>query len=364
MRLIVRLFWFGLIAGATVVAAAQLTPQTSTQDDGTGAIAVASDRLPDGPIPTGQDNGNTQALAQQSASSGQASAAQSTSTGQASTPAGQPQQTAPPASSESPAVTQPQGVARDNQTTPQSPSKQDADKNAQDTSGQGKVAGTSNDRLFYTLPDFLTLQQTGKLPPLTAGEKFKVVALGTFDPVEYPWWGVLSAISQAQNSEPAYGQGWVAFAKRYGTTAGDSTVENFMVGALFPSILHQDPRFYQSSQGGFTHRAGYAISRIFVTRADSGKSQFNYSEIFGAAFAAAVSTYSYHPASTYISTPTNPHLFIPSDRTLSNTASVWETQVGLDTITIVVKEFWPDIHRKLSHESKQSPVLSPGPSGN
>jgi hypothetical protein len=239
----------------------------------------------------------------------------------------------------------------------------DKDKSAQDTSGQGKVAGTSNDRLFYTLPNFLTLQNKGQLPPLSAKDKFKVVALGTFDYIQYPWWGLLSAIGQAGNSEPAYGQGWVGYAKRYGTQAADSTIENFMVGAVFPSILHQDPRFYYSGQGSFGRRTGYAVSRIFVTRSDSGKKQFNYSEIFGAATAAVISTYTYHPKSTYLSTPTNPHLFVPSDRTVSNTISVWGTQVTLDTITLVVKEFWPDIHRKMSHKhrSDQRPVGSSGP---
>lgn len=224
------------------------------------------------------------------------------------------------------------------------------DKSAQSNGGQGKVTGTSNDRLFYTLPNFLTLRQSGKLPPLTARQKFKVVALGNFDPVQYPWWGLLAAIGQADDDDPAYGQGWVAYAKRYGTTAGDSTVENFMVGAVFPSVLHQDPRFYQSSQGGYGHRALYAVSRIVITRSDSGHSQFNYSEIFGAGVAAAISTYTYHPKSTYLTTPTNPHLFVPSERTFANTASVWETQIELDTITIAIKEFWPDIQRRLSHK--------------
>lgn len=217
-------------------------------------------------------------------------------------------------------------------------------------STQGKVAGTSNDRLFYTLPNFLTLEKGDKVPPLTAKEKFKVVALGTFDPVQYPWWGIISAISQAENSEPAYGQGWAAYGKRYGTTAADSTIENFMVGAVFSSILHQDPRFYRSSQDGFEHRTWYAVTRILVTQGDSGSTQFNCSEVFGAAFAAAVSTYSYHPKSTYVTTPTNPHMFVPSDRTLLNTTSVWGTQIGLDAFTLVVKEFWPDLHRKLSHK--------------
>jgi hypothetical protein len=189
------------------------------------------------------------------------------------------------------------------------------------------------------------------VPPLSAKDKFKVVALGTFDYFEYPWWGALAAISQAENNEPGYGQGWVGYAKRYGSTAGDSMIENFMTGAVLPSILHQDPRFFQSGRGGFFKRTGYAASRIVVTRGDSGHSQFNFSEVFGSATAAAISTYSYHPRSTFISTPTNPHQFVGSDRTLSHVASTWETQLTLDAITIMVKEFWPDIHRKLSHKT-------------
>ncbi len=217
--------------------------------------------------------------------------------------------------------------------------------------GAGKVAGTSNDRLFYALPNFLTLQGRQKLPPLSAKDKFKVVALGTFDYVEYPWWAILAAINQAENNEPGYGQGWAGYGKRYGSTAGDSMVENFLTGAVFPSILHQDPRFYQSGGGSFLKRTGYSVSRIVITRGDSGNRQFNFSEVGGSAIAAAISTYSYHPKSTFLSTPTNPHMFIASDRTLSHVASTWETQLTLDTITIMVKEFWPDIHRKMSHKS-------------
>jgi hypothetical protein len=217
-------------------------------------------------------------------------------------------------------------------------------------SGPGKVEGTSNDRLFYTLPNFLSIENTAQLPPLNAKQKYAVVARGTFDYVQYPWWAFLSALSQAENSEPGYGQGWEAYGKRFGTAVADGIIENFMTGAVLPSLLRQDPRFYQSSKGGFTRRAGYAVSRIFVTRTDSGGTQFNYSEIVGGALSAGISTYSYHPRSTYISGPTNPHTFVASDRTLINAANVWGSQVGYDAITIVVKEFWPDIHRKLSHK--------------
>lgn len=269
------------------------------------------------------------------------------------------QQTAPPTTSgqTEPSATTPGQSAPEAQ---QSPDK-DKDKDKPDPGVQSNASGTSKDRLFYTLPNFLTLENGGKLPPLTTKQKFGVVARGTFDPVQYPWWGLLAAISQAENSEPAFGQGWAAYGKRYGTTAADSTIENFLTGAVLPSVLHQDPRFFQSSKGGFGRRTWYSVSRIFVTRTDSGHPQFNYSEVFGSAMAAAISTYSYHPRSTYISTPTNPHKFIGSDRTLTNAGSVWATQVGLDTFTIFVKEFWPDIHRMLSHKSPQEAPSVPGP---
>jgi hypothetical protein len=84
------------------------------------------------------------------------------------------------------------------------------------------------------------------------------------------------------------------------------------------------------------------MSRIVVTRTDSGGSQFNTSEVFGSAIAAGISTYSYHPH---------------ADKTLSNTASVWGSQIGYDTVTIVLKEFWPDIRRKITH--KRSEPVTP-----
>ena len=221
----------------------------------------------------------------------------------------------------------------------------DKSQNAQDPKPPDKnQSGTSNDRLFYALPNFLTLENVGQVPPLTVGQKFKVVTRGSFDYIQIPWYAALSGISQAENSEPGYGQGAQGYGKRFGAAFADGTIENYMTGAVLPSLLRQDPRFFQSSQGGFLHRTGYAVSRIFVTRTDSGHQQFNFSEIVGSAVSAAISTYSYHPK---------------GDRTLPNTASVWGTQVGYDTITIVVKEFWPDIRRKLSKKKAAPSEVSP-----
>ncbi len=218
-------------------------------------------------------------------------------------------------------------------------------KKAQTTSEANRLPSpetqsTSKDRLFYALPNFLTLESGDKVPPLTAKEKFQVVARGAFDPIQFAWYGFLSGISQAEDSEPGYDQGVEGYAKRYGSAFADGTIENFMTGAILPSLLHQDPRFFQSGKGGFWTRTKYAVTRIVVTRGDSGRSEFNFSEVFGSAASAAISTYSYHPS---------------EDRTLSNTASVWGSQVGYDALTIVIKEFWPDIRRKL-HKQKPTPT--------
>jgi hypothetical protein len=203
-----------------------------------------------------------------------------------------------------------------------------------DKSGQESKTpnSTSNDRLFFALPNFLTLENSAHVPPLTAGQKFKVVARGSFDPVQFVWYGFLSGISQAENSEPGYGQGAEGYGKRYGAAFADGAIENFMTSAAMSALFRQDPRFFQEGNGGFVHRAGYAVSRIVITRSDSGSQQFNFSEVLGSAMSAGISTYSYHPR---------------SDRTLANTASVWGSEIGYDTLTIVLKEFWPDIRRKL-----------------
>jgi hypothetical protein len=219
--------------------------------------------------------------------------------------------------------------------TPASGQTANDQKSAQDQASpkpDQNVAPVSKDRLFYTLPNFLSVENAANIPTMTTGEKFKVIARSSFDPVEFVWYGVISAVGQAQNSESAYGQGWGAYGKRYATNLADGTVEGFMTSAILPSVLKQDPRYYVLGHGGFWHRTSYALSRLIITRSDSGSSQFNASEIFGSASAAAISTYGYHPE---------------NDKTLGNAASVWGTQVAYDGLAFVVKEFWPDIRRKI-----------------
>lgn len=228
-----------------------------------------------------------------------------------------PQQTTSQQQSQQPATTP--------QQTPQQPT-QDPQKD------------TSHDRLFWALPNFLTVEDADKVPPLTSGQKFKLVARGVFDPAEFVLIAFVAGLGQASDSDPSYGQGAQGYAKRYGTAYGDNAIENFMAYAVFPSVLHQDPRYYQLGHGGFRKRAVHALSRVVLTRSDSGQTQFNYSEILGAGTAAAISTYAYHPQ---------------SERSFGNVATVWASQMGWDVATYMVKEFWPDLRKKRHKDTQQ-----------
>jgi hypothetical protein len=190
------------------------------------------------------------------------------------------------------------------------------------------------DRMFYVMPNFLTVENGSEAAPITWKEKFLMAAKGTFDPYEFAVVGVVAGIRQAENAYPGFGQGMQGYGKRYGAAFADQADGNIMVGALFPTILKTDPRYFQMGKGGFARRFGYALSRIFITRRDSGARLFNIPEIAGNATAIAISNV-YYPA---------------TDRGFSTGISNWGLQIGIDAVGDELKEFWPDIHRLLSRK--------------
>jgi hypothetical protein len=243
-----------------------------------------------------------------------------------------------------PATTQTQSATSEiqpvtSQTQPATPQT----KSAKDP-GNGKDQTTSapqhleNDRIFFALPNYLTVEKASHLPPLTTGQKFKAVAEGCFDPVEAGFIGIQASIGQMDNTNPTYGQGLIGYSKRYGTAYADAIIGNFGTGAIFPALLRQDPRYYQMGKGKFLHRFFYAAARVLVTRSEtSGKNQFNFSEFLGNGMAAGLSN-TYHPG---------PHTIISSSDVLG-------TQILLDSIGYELKEFWPDIHRLLKHGNNKT----------
>ena len=217
-----------------------------------------------------------------------------------------------------------QPAAPNSQQSQGSPAAEDP-KNGEDTKKKDM------DRMFYVMPNYLTVDGESQAPPVSWKEKFAMAAKGSFDPYEFAIVGVVAAIRQAENSSPAFGQGAQGYFKRYGAAFADQVDGNIMTGGVFPTILKTDPRYFRLGRGSFVGRVGYAISRIFVTRTDSGRSVFNISEFAGNASAIAISL-TYYPA---------------SDRSFSGGVSSWGTQMGIDAFGNELKEFWPDVHRYL-----------------
>ena len=195
----------------------------------------------------------------------------------------------------------------------------------------------------------MTLENARQGPPADGRAKIRGCGSGLVRPYSDCLVRRALRYQPGRKQRAGFGQGAEGYGKRFGAYAADGTIENFFVGAILPSVLHQDPRFFQSGHGSFFDRTGYAVSRIFVTRTDSGHSQFNFSEIFGSRHRVGISTYSYHPGRTLLLYRPRPHLYRQRPH-LKNTASVWGSQVGYDTITLVIKEFWPDIRRKLKKQ--------------
>jgi len=121
------------------------------------------------------------------------------------------------------------------------------------------------------------------------------------------------------------------YASRLGHNMADQTEEGFFTKFLLPSMLHQDPRYYRSSDDGDTDRATYAISRVFITRNDNGRSTLNTSELLGAVLAASISS-AYHP---YRRTSTG--------QIAGNAAGTIGSDAGIN----MLREFWPDIRERL-----------------
>jgi hypothetical protein len=232
-----------------------------------------------------------------------------------------------------------QPSARNNSKDPSPPIQQDTKK-------------TKDDRMFYVMPNYLTVDNEAQVNPLSWKEKFAIAAKGSFDPYEFTVVGIVAGIRQAENSSPGFGQGAEGYAKRYGAAFADQVDGNVMVGGVYPTILKIDPRYFQLGKGSYAHRFGYAIDRIFIARTDSGHSVFNVPEFAGNATAIAISNV-YYPA---------------ADRSFSSSLSGWGTQMGLDAFGNELKEFWPDIHRYVQrrqaeyHEKKLRKMHQPPPS--
>ena len=170
-----------------------------------------------------------------------------------------------------------------------------------------------------------------------AEHKFILFVEDTIDPVTFLNAGFNAGIDQAENTDPAFGQGAAGYGKRFGAEFVGSASFDFFKDFAYPTIFSEDPRYYRLAHGRFTNRLLHAMEHSVVAHRETGTHMFNFSEWLGTTSAVALSDL-YHP--------NNRPGIAPAAKSVGY-------GVLSDTGSDVLREFWPEIARKFKLPFRQ-----------
>ncbi|HEX4230144.1 MAG TPA: hypothetical protein VHZ07_15830 [Bryobacteraceae bacterium] len=202
-----------------------------------------------------------------------------------------------------------------------------------------EAPGVQNKRILGIIPNYRTFPFPKVYKPLSTKEKFTIASQDSFDRGTVVLALLFAGEGQLSRSDPSFGQGVKGYAQYAGTSYGDLLIGDYMTEAIYPTLLHQDPRYFRKGSGGTWSRLGYAAGQIFITHGDNGKTEVNYSELIGNSTAVAIS-----------------NAYYPDNRDVTDAVSKLGTQLGVDMASNILKEFWPDILHKFHHEHKGMPT--------
>ena len=207
---------------------------------------------------------------------------------------------------------------------------QDAPIVAQVPLAKSQTPEEEHPRLFWIFPTYNVV--TSKSPsPLKVRGKWRLFVKDKTDPFTFGWVAFEAGIAQANNDFSAYGQGAAGYGKRFAAGLADEVAGGFFGTFLFPSVLHQDPRYYRLGSGPFKRRLGHALIRPVLTHKDSGGVTFNWSGILGSITASSLSN-AYYPA---------------ENRGVGPTFSRVGMSVPFSMIDELFNEFGPDLQKKI-----------------
>jgi hypothetical protein len=164
--------------------------------------------------------------------------------------------------------------------------------------------------------------------PLGASGKFHLAVRNFIDPFNLAGMAIDSAISTGTgNSTSEFGTGWAGFGRRFGMSVADAGVGEFTSTFLICTLAHQDPHYHRDPDQSAKKRVFYALSRVVITRSDSGNPMFNYAEFAGTT------------ASSLIEIPYH----FERDESPGAVASRIFVSIGSDAAWNLMNEFLPDI---------------------
>jgi hypothetical protein len=188
---------------------------------------------------------------------------------------------------------------------------------------QEQIKDEEKQRVIGIIPNFYVTYDPQAVP-LTSKQKFTLAFRMMVDPFTFLVVAGTAGAQQAQNHFIGYGQGAQGYAKRFGANYADNITGTFIGGAILPSLLKQDPRYFYKGTGSTQSRFLYAVKMSVTCKGDNGRWQPNYSNILGDLASGGLSNL-YYPAADRNS----------ADLTFENTA----IGLGGNVITNLLQEF-------------------------
>lgn len=205
-------------------------------------------------------------------------------------------------------------------------------------------------RVFGVIPNNRTTEASLPFAPINSKRKMTIALKDSFALPLGLTSSVFASVYQWEDQNPSFGQGMAGYAKRLGASYGDLVIGNMMTEGVMPALLHEDPRYFRAGTGSKWSRVGSALAQILVTRTDSGRRTFNFSEWGGNAAAVALS-----------------NAWYPDTRTASENIEKLVIQCASDGLSNVLKEFWPDVKRhfdrkrEVKRERELERITAPAP---
>lgn len=184
-------------------------------------------------------------------------------------------------------------------------------------------------RILGLMPNYRAVSAGVRPPPPGAKESFIIATENNFDYSQYVFVGLTSLMAEGSNTHPEFGKGVGGYWSYYWRGYIDKSAGDYLIIFAFPTLFHEDERYFAMGQGSFWKRTEYSGMSVFITPDYHGKNTFNWAEILGRGVSQAVSL-TYYPSS--VATP-------------SSYFSKFGYAVGRDALTNVFREFYPDIAR-------------------
>jgi hypothetical protein len=165
--------------------------------------------------------------------------------------------------------------------------------------------------------------------PLTTSERVRQYLVSAYGPEAILRATASAGISQWRDTPKEWKQGREAYGDRFGDALARHVIRKTLESGA-AAALHEDNRYFQSTDTGVWKRTRHAIGSVFVARNPAGGEHFAYSR-FGGAVAASFISRAWQP---------------PSETTAGDAAVTFGISMAADVGWNVFKEFCPNRWRR------------------